>query len=83
MKRTRLGSAKKDLACANVKYSLLVAIATGKFVNDTIIKSNLSIFQNLLKNVSLPINTKYGLSLIVGVTKDTTTIPFVSLAHVM
>ena len=54
MKHTRLGNAKKGLVCANVKYSLLVAIATGKFVNDTIFRSDLSIFQNLLENVSLP-----------------------------
>ena len=32
MKHTRLGNAKKGLACANVKYSLLVAIATGKLM---------------------------------------------------
>ena len=83
MKHTRLGSAKKGLACANVKYSLLVATVTGKFINDTIFRSDLSISQNLLKNVSRPINIKYGLSVIVGVTKDTTTIRFVSLAHVM
>ena len=47
------------------------------------LRSSMSISNFFSKYVSLSINIKYELTLILGVTKDTTTIPFVSLAHVM
>ena len=82
-KHTRLGSAKKDLACANVKCSLQGAIATGKFINDALFGPVCGIQIFFSKYVSPPINIKYELTSILGVTKDTTTTPFVSRAHAM